>query len=117
MTGSAKQRIIALLGLVLAILVTGHTEGNSMATVDPQVTEKLKQAGDRSVPVLIVCGDACDSVRKALDKAGVKISSTESMVLGSIGAEITADQMETVKSIPGISYIEFDEEAKALHNR
>ncbi len=39
------------------------------------------------------------------------------MVLGSIGAEITADQMETVKYVPGISYVEFDEEAKALHNR
>ncbi len=88
-----------------------------MTTVDPQVTEELQKAGGGSVPVLIVCGDACDPVRKALDNAGIKITSTKSMALGSIAAAITMDQLDTVKAIQGIDHVEFDEEAEAFGTR
>ena len=88
-----------------------------MTSIDPRVTEKLKEAGDRRVPVLIFCGDACESVRKALDKAGIEISGTESMVLGIISAELTADEVTTANSVAGVTYVEFDEEAKTLRNR
>ena len=84
-------------------------------TLDPQVTEKLEHADGQGVPVLIVCADACESVHRALDTAGIKINCTESMALGSIEAEITADQMETVKYVPGVIYVELDESAKTPH--
>lgn len=88
-----------------------------MTSIDPRVTEKLKEAGDHRVPVLIICGNACESVREALDKAGIKISGTESMVLGIISAELTADEVTTANSVAGVTYVEFDEEAKTLRNR
>ena len=115
MSNYATRRLAGLTGLMLTVGVAGHVEGSSMMNVESKLMEKLREVGEGSVPVLIVCGDACKAVRMSLERADIKITSTDSMVLGSIGADLRADQVETVRLIPGIiSAIELDEEARAL---
>ena len=86
-----------------------------MPNIDPVLMERLAQGGGKPVPVLVVCGDRCAAVTAALTQAGIKVTSTESAVLGSIGAEISPAQLETIKSIKGISAIEYDQEAEMLN--
>ena len=85
-----------------------------MPTVQPLLSEKLKEAGCQPVPVLVVCEDQCQSVADALSAKGIKITRSGSMELGIIPAEIIADQLESVTSLPGVSAVEYDEEAEVL---
>ena len=114
---SAQKADGALTGLLALVLVMGSATiagSTSMATVQPMLLEKLKEARGQRVSVLVVCEDACQSVADALERQGIQIAREGSMDLGTIAAEITADQFEAVKSIPGISALEYDEEAEIL---
>ena len=85
-----------------------------MNVVEQELMEQLDCAGNKPVSVIITCQSKCDAVLKALEDAGVRILSTESMVLGSIAAEITKDQLSILQSVAGISAIECDREVRAL---
>jgi hypothetical protein len=110
-----KGRPTRALLAILLVTMASIAMSTPMASVDSELLTQLERAGNRAVPVLISCENECKSVIKSLEQAGIRITSTQSMVLGSIGAEITADQLEIVKKIPGVSAIEYDTEVKALH--
>ena len=114
MASFATRLPASISSLLLAALMTVRVEGSSMTNIDDKVSEKLQEAGTSGVPVLIVCGDQCETVRTALEQAGISITSTKSMAVGSIGADLRAGQLDAVKTIPGIKSVEFDEEARAL---
>lgn len=82
-----------------------------MSVVDPELKEILDSAGDTPVIVIISCDNECPAVIKALENAGIRITNTGSIEMGSIAAEITADQLSFLQSVAGISYIEPDREA------
>ena len=86
-----------------------------MTNIDSEVLRHLNQARGGSVPIIITCGDECESVVEALNRARILVTNTGSMVLGSIGASITADQLDVLKSIPAIYAVEHDKEAHILN--
>ena len=104
-----------LLAVTLLIAAITPEEGVSMTVVDPELLRELQRAGSRPVPVLIVCQTDCEPVVKTLAERGITITSAESAVVGSVGAKITADQLGVLKGVPGISAVELDQEARALH--
>ncbi len=109
-----KKSPFILLFSMLSILVGLGLESNCMNVVEQELIEQLDSAGNKPVSVIITCQSKCDAVLKALEDAGVRILSTESMVLGSIAAEITKDQLSILQSVAGISAIECDREVRAL---
>ena len=82
-----------------------------MPAVDAELLKLFEQAQGKPVPVLITCQSECESVVTALKRKRIRITNTKSMILGVIGAEVTADQLEDIKSVPGISAIEHDQTA------
>ena len=82
--------------------------------IDQEVLGKLDKAGDQPISVIITCEDECGAVYKALRDGGIKVTGTDSMILGSLAAQITKDQLPFLKTIFRISAIEYDREAKAL---
>ncbi len=85
-----------------------------MVNIDKELLEQLNRAGGRPVPIIITCQSECESIVKDLEQAGIRIISKESIVLGTISAEITIDQIEIIREIPGVCAVEYDQEAKAL---
>ena len=85
-----------------------------MAIVDPEILQQLERTSCKTIPVLVICNNECESVVKALEQAGIQVTNTESSIMGSIGAEITAEQLEIIKAVPGVSAIEYDQEAKTF---
>ena len=85
-----------------------------MTYIDPLVSEKLESIDETSVPVLIVCDEQCPAVVLALQNEGIAVTNAESAEMGSVGASITSAQLEKLKSIPGISAVELDQEAHIL---
>ena len=85
-----------------------------MAVIDSELLEQIRQAGGKRVPVIITCTDRCEPVVEALKQTGVLVTSTDSMILGSIGAVITADQLDVITSMSGIDTVEYDQEAREL---
>lgn len=110
-----KGRPMRAFFAMLLVTMVSIAVSTPMASVDSELLTQLERAGNSRVPVLISCENECKPVVKSLKQAGIRITSTQSMVLGSIGAEITADQLVVVKKIPGISAIEYDSEVKALY--
>ncbi len=87
-----------------------------MVHVDPELLKQLDEGGLKLVPVVITCRDKCEAVVEALEQAGVKITSKESMVFGVFSAEITDSEGDLIKSQPEVSAIEYDQEANIQSN-
>ena len=102
-----------LLVAVLFMMVGLNSEA-SMDVVDLELMEQFDRAGNKPVSVIITCQSKCHAVIKALEDAGIRITSTGSMVLGSIAAEITKDQLSFLQTVTGISAIEYNHEVRAL---
>lgn len=98
--------------LMLGLATIGWSMSKS--TVQPLLSEKLDEAGSEQVPVLVVCEGDCQPIADALAAKGINIKPSGSMELGILAAEITVDQLETVASEPGVSAVEYDEEAGTL---
>ncbi len=113
MRASKTYRRLSLV-LCLVTIVACHTESEPMNHVDEDLKSALDQAGDKSVAVLIGCGDDCEAVMRSLESAGVRVSQEESIAFGIISAEITAEQLETVIDLPSVTFIEEDKEASAF---
>lgn len=112
-----SNKLTGLISVTLAVLLMSNVElieGSPMVTVDSEILKQFEQTNCKIVPVIIICHDECEPIVTALKRAGIKVSSTESSILGSIGAEITADQVEIIKDLSGISAIEYDQEVNAL---
>ena len=82
-----------------------------MVFVDPQILEQLEKNSEQPVPVVISCQDDCQSMVSALEKIGIRIVDSESKIFGIFSAEIISDQVEILKKQPGVTAIEYDEEA------
>jgi hypothetical protein len=95
---------------ILGIAVTNPGVATSMTMVDPLVITHLESAGGRSIPVLIVCDESCSSVVAALEREGIHVTNIAGIELGSIGASITRDQLDRMRSIPGIDAVEYDQD-------
>jgi len=90
-------------------------EENAVPHVDAVLQDKVAQSRGSLVPVLITCEGQCEEIMKALKAAKIQITSTGSLVFGIIGAEITSEELDVLKSIKGISAIEYDEETQILN--
>ncbi len=113
------SRFIVLLLLIEMVGISMLNLGVSrpMTSVDPLVLSELARARSGSIPVLIVCAGACASVVAALEREGIPVTSVGSMELGSVGASITREQLATLRSIPGIEAVEYDQEVGIFTSR
>jgi hypothetical protein len=109
-----KKWPFILLVNVLLMLVYLNLESIAMDVVDRELMEQFDSAGNRPVSVIITCQSKCHAVIKALEEAGIRITNTESMVLGSIAAEITKDQLSFLQTVAGISAIEYNHEVRTF---
>lgn len=110
-----KRLFISIAAIALFMMAGSHPRCKAMdIIIDQEVFEKLDKAGDQPVSVIITCEDECSAVHKALRDGGINVTGTDSMILGSLAAQITKDQLPFLKTISGISAIEYDREAKAL---
>lgn len=107
---------LALVGILLAAcsLLGAPTipsqPSSSMPSIDSSVVTMLEKAGGEPIQVLIVCDESCDPVLSALKREGIAVTNTGSVELGSIGASINQVQLDKLKSIPGITAVEFDQD-------
>lgn len=109
-----KSRLFLLSVAVLFMVAVLNAESMAMDVVDSALLKQFDRAGNKPVSVIITCRSKCRGVIKALENAGIRITSTQSMVLGSIAAEITKDQLSFLQTVTGISAIEYDHEVSAF---
>lgn len=100
--------------IVLILAIVLNLESLAMDVIDPKIMEQFKSAGNKPISVIITCQSECKAVVEALENAGIKITNIDSMILGSIAAEINKDQLNILQTISGISAIELEQEERAL---
>ena len=79
---------------------------------DPQNTSRT---GDGELmKVIVTCGERCEEVTEELRNAGISVTNIERMLVGSVDALVTHEQLQSIRTIPGVIAVEPDEEVKAL---
>lgn len=81
-----------------------------MIEIDPILIEKLNNPTAKNVPALVVCEDHCKSVYNKIRDLGIHVSNPDTVMLGVVSVQISKRDLDQLKSISGISSIEYDEE-------
>jgi len=81
----------------------------------PRVDERVRAAVavGENTPVIVVCGDNCASVAKAMRDMSLSVNEG-AIEMGSLFVVVGANELRAIEAIDGVDSIELDEEVSTL---